>query len=58
MSDGKPLKYKDFPNYGLDEANASDFSSKSKQNEIGVATDVVDARILKINAIINTKCIL
>jgi len=57
LNDGKKIPYKDEPNFGVNESNPSDFTSKTKQKEQSITTDIVDARILKLRMIINLKCI-
>jgi hypothetical protein len=57
LNDGKKIPYKDEPNFGVNESNQSDFTSKTKQKEQSITTDIVDARILKLRMIINLKCI-
>lgn len=58
LNDGKKIPFKDQPNYGVDESNSNDFTSKNKKNEQNITTDIVDARILKLKMIINLKCLL
>lgn len=52
------LTYKDEPKYGVEVSNESDFSSTNAKGTKSIATDLVDARILKIEMIIKPSCII
>lgn len=52
------LPFKDEPNYGVEVSNQSDFSSTGAKGTKAITVDILDARILKIELIINTDCII
>lgn len=58
LLDRTPLNFDDKPNYGVNESNANDFTSTNKKGEQGIATDVVDARVIPLRMKIKTDCIL
>ena len=60
MNNGKPIKCKDEPNYGVEIndplSTSNDFAKKTKKSEQSVILDVVDAKVLRLNMIIKPYC--
>lgn len=57
MSDGKPIKYKDEPNFGVKKADGTDFEVPTSQSTKSITLDVVDAKILQIIMVVRPQCI-
>ena len=51
------LEFKDEPNYGVEISSPSDFTTESAKGKKSIATDIVDARVFKIEMLINTNCL-
>lgn len=60
MNNGKALKYKDEPNYGVEVNNptlaSNDFATKTAKGEKSITLDVVDAKILSLKMVIKPYC--
>ena len=60
MNDGKPIKCKDEPNYGVETNDplltSNDFAKKTAKGEKSIILDVVDAKVLRLNMIIKPFC--
>lgn len=60
MNDGKPIKCKDEPNYGVETNDplltSNDFAKKTAKGEKSIILDVVDAKVLRLNMIIKPYC--
>lgn len=60
MNDGKPIKCKDEPNYGVETNDplltSNDFAKKTAKGEKSIVLDVVDAKVLRLNMIIKPYC--
>ena len=56
------FKEKDEPNYGVDTNNenltSSDFKSTKTYADVGIVTDIVDARLLRFGLRINAECLI
>lgn len=57
MNNGKPLKCKDEPNYGVEASNQNDFTNKTAKGEKSIVLDVVDAKVLRLNMVIKPYCL-
>jgi hypothetical protein len=58
MNNGKPLKCKDEPNYGVQVNEQSDFQTKAAKGEKSITLDVVDAKILRLEMVIKPYCLI
>ena len=62
LHSGKPISYKDEPNYGIDtntpNNNDNDFTKSSVKGSKSITIDVVDAKILRVKMEITPKCII
>ena len=60
MNNGKPIKCKDEPNYGVETNDplltSNDFAKKTAKGEKSIILDVVDAKVLRLNMIIKPYC--
>lgn len=60
MNNGKPIKCKDEPNYGVETNDplltSNDFAKKTAKGEKSIVLDVVDAKVLRLNMIIKPFC--
>lgn len=60
MNNGKPIKSKDEPNYGVETNDplltSNDFAKKTAKGEKSITLDVVDAKVLRLNMIIKPYC--
>ena len=55
---GKPIPYKDEPNFGVDTNSSNDFKNASSKQTKSITIDVVDAKILRLKMEITPKCII
>jgi hypothetical protein len=60
MNNGKPIKCKDEPNYGVETNDplltSNDFAKKTAKGEKSIILDVVDAKVLRLNMVIKPYC--
>lgn len=60
MNNGKPIKCKDEPNYGVETneplSTSNDFAKKTAKGEKSITLDVVDAKVLRLNMVIKPYC--
>lgn len=60
MNNGKPIKPKDEPNYGVEIndplSTSNDFAKKTAKGEKSITLDVVDAKVLLLNMVIKPNC--
>lgn len=60
MNNGKPIKCKDEPNYGVEIneplSTSNDFAKKTAKGEKSITLDVVDAKVLRLNMVIKPYC--
>ncbi len=57
MNNGKHLKCKDEPNYGVEASDQNDFTNKTSKGEKSIVLDVVDAKVLRLNMVIKPYCL-